>query len=247
MRVRWQRAEGATGYMLLYSAINATQPTLEQEVRGFPENTENIVLPDQRAHSQSAVDMTALNTRTCVYGRTSLAYIHIHQNTNALLNTGSDQTLQHTVSSSDKTQMSGWYDISQSHQCLPRHSADKARGKTQRGIVRHRGVGEAMSSFCQGNIIICSWGVRSSGSTPESADVLQPNTSPAVCIQIHPFPPLTMCCLFGLGRPQIRVGGDTTDVQLVKLLPNTAYSLSLFALHGESASAPLTKQGVTRK
>ncbi|KAM7403882.1 hypothetical protein PAMA_004351 [Pampus argenteus] len=44
---------------------------------------------------------------------------------------------------------------------------------------------------------------------------------------------------------EIRVGGDTTDVQLVKLLPNTAYTLSLFALHGASASEPLTKQGVT--
>ncbi|XP_008275102.1 collagen alpha-1(XII) chain isoform X4 [Stegastes partitus] len=44
---------------------------------------------------------------------------------------------------------------------------------------------------------------------------------------------------------EIRVGGDTTDVQLVKLLPNTAYTLSLFALHGESASEPLTNQGVT--
>ncbi|XP_019940584.2 collagen alpha-1(XII) chain isoform X4 [Paralichthys olivaceus] len=44
---------------------------------------------------------------------------------------------------------------------------------------------------------------------------------------------------------EIRVGGDTTDVQLERLLPNTAYTLSLFALHGESASEPLTKQGVT--
>ncbi|XP_041667909.1 collagen alpha-1(XII) chain isoform X2 [Cheilinus undulatus] len=44
---------------------------------------------------------------------------------------------------------------------------------------------------------------------------------------------------------EVRVGGDTTDVQLVKLLPNTAYTLSLFALYGESASEPLTKQGVT--
>ncbi|XP_028250570.1 collagen alpha-1(XII) chain isoform X2 [Parambassis ranga] len=44
---------------------------------------------------------------------------------------------------------------------------------------------------------------------------------------------------------EIRVGGGTTQVQLVKLLPNTAYTLSLFALHGESASEPLTKQGVT--
>lgn len=52
-------------------------------------------------------------------------------------------------------------------------------------------------------------------------------------------------CLFGLVSFQVRVGGQTTDVQLVKLLPNTAYTLSLFALHGESASEPLTKQGVT--
>lgn len=44
---------------------------------------------------------------------------------------------------------------------------------------------------------------------------------------------------------ETRVGGETTEVQLLKLLPNTAYSLSLFALHGESASEPLTKQGVT--
>lgn len=35
MRVRWEEAAGATGYMLLYSAINATQPTLEQEVRNI--------------------------------------------------------------------------------------------------------------------------------------------------------------------------------------------------------------------
>uniref|UniRef100_A0AAQ4PTZ0 Collagen alpha-1(XII) chain n=1 Tax=Gasterosteus aculeatus aculeatus TaxID=481459 RepID=A0AAQ4PTZ0_GASAC len=45
---------------------------------------------------------------------------------------------------------------------------------------------------------------------------------------------------------EMRVGRDTTEVQLVKLLPNTAYTLSLFALHGESASEPLTNQGVTR-
>lgn len=56
---------------------------------------------------------------------------------------------------------------------------------------------------------------------------------------------LTLCCPFGLVSLQIRVGGDETDVQLVKLFPNTAYTLSLFALHGELASDPLTKQGVT--
>uniref|UniRef100_A0A8B9RIL0 Collagen alpha-1(XII) chain n=1 Tax=Astyanax mexicanus TaxID=7994 RepID=A0A8B9RIL0_ASTMX len=35
------------------------------------------------------------------------------------------------------------------------------------------------------------------------------------------------------------------DVQLLQLVPNTAYTLSLFALHGEAASDPLTDQGVT--
>lgn len=35
MRVRWEEVEGATGYLLLYNAINATQPTVGQEVRGF--------------------------------------------------------------------------------------------------------------------------------------------------------------------------------------------------------------------
>ncbi|XP_068607999.1 collagen alpha-1(XII) chain [Brachionichthys hirsutus] len=44
---------------------------------------------------------------------------------------------------------------------------------------------------------------------------------------------------------EVRVGGVTTDVQLVKLLPNTAYMVTLYALHGESTSQPLAKQGVT--
>lgn len=33
MRVRWEEVDGATGYILRYDAINATQPTSEQEVR----------------------------------------------------------------------------------------------------------------------------------------------------------------------------------------------------------------------
>lgn len=33
MRVSWEKVEGATGYTLRYDAINATQPTAEQEVR----------------------------------------------------------------------------------------------------------------------------------------------------------------------------------------------------------------------
>lgn len=42
MRVRWEEAEGATGYMLLYSAVNASRPTREQEVRDIL-STENTV------------------------------------------------------------------------------------------------------------------------------------------------------------------------------------------------------------
>uniref|UniRef100_A0AAR2LH75 Collagen alpha-1(XII) chain n=1 Tax=Pygocentrus nattereri TaxID=42514 RepID=A0AAR2LH75_PYGNA len=41
------------------------------------------------------------------------------------------------------------------------------------------------------------------------------------------------------------VGADVNDVQLLQLLPNTAYTLSLFALHGQAASDPLMDQGVT--
>ncbi|XP_076612407.1 collagen alpha-1(XII) chain isoform X2 [Chaetodon auriga] len=44
---------------------------------------------------------------------------------------------------------------------------------------------------------------------------------------------------------EVRVGGDVTDVQLVQLIPNTAYTISLFALHGEAASDPLEGTGVT--
>lgn len=43
---------------------------------------------------------------------------------------------------------------------------------------------------------------------------------------------------------QIRVG-DVNDVQLVQLIPNTAYTISLYALHGEAASDALVDQGVT--
>jgi len=33
MNVRWDAANGATGYMLLYNALNATEPSEQQEVR----------------------------------------------------------------------------------------------------------------------------------------------------------------------------------------------------------------------
>uniref|UniRef100_A0A8C2CAW9 Collagen alpha-1(XII) chain n=1 Tax=Cyprinus carpio TaxID=7962 RepID=A0A8C2CAW9_CYPCA len=43
----------------------------------------------------------------------------------------------------------------------------------------------------------------------------------------------------------MRVKGTVTDVQLKKLRPNTAYSVSVFSLFGDYASDPLSDQGVT--
>ncbi|XP_035534688.1 collagen alpha-1(XII) chain isoform X2 [Morone saxatilis] len=44
---------------------------------------------------------------------------------------------------------------------------------------------------------------------------------------------------------EVRVGGGVTTVQLVKLIPNTQYSITLYALYGEAASDPLEGKGVT--
>ncbi|XP_029281105.1 LOW QUALITY PROTEIN: collagen alpha-1(XII) chain [Cottoperca gobio] len=44
---------------------------------------------------------------------------------------------------------------------------------------------------------------------------------------------------------EVRVGDDVTNVQLVQLIPNTQYSISLYALHGEAASDSLEGRGVT--
>uniref|UniRef100_A0A8C2CL42 Collagen alpha-1(XII) chain n=1 Tax=Cyprinus carpio TaxID=7962 RepID=A0A8C2CL42_CYPCA len=49
------------------------------------------------------------------------------------------------------------------------------------------------------------------------------------------------------GKIEVRacLDAEMNDVQLMQLLPNTAYSISLFALHGEAASEPLIDRGVT--
>eukprot|EP00063_Salmo_salar_P085537 XP_014060372.1 PREDICTED: collagen alpha-1(XII) chain isoform X7 [Salmo salar] len=44
---------------------------------------------------------------------------------------------------------------------------------------------------------------------------------------------------------EVRVGADVNDVQLKELITDTAYTLTLFALHGVAASSPLIDQGVT--
>lgn len=44
MRVRWEAAQGATGYQLLYEPVNATVPSTEKEVRNVasPANPNKI-------------------------------------------------------------------------------------------------------------------------------------------------------------------------------------------------------------
>ncbi|XP_018587674.1 collagen alpha-1(XII) chain isoform X3 [Scleropages formosus] len=44
---------------------------------------------------------------------------------------------------------------------------------------------------------------------------------------------------------ELSVGSDVTTVLLENLIPNTAYTLSIFALHGGATSDPLSDQGVT--
>ncbi|XP_008292859.1 collagen alpha-1(XII) chain-like isoform X2 [Stegastes partitus] len=44
---------------------------------------------------------------------------------------------------------------------------------------------------------------------------------------------------------EARVGGDVTSTQLVQLIPNTAYAITIYALYGEAASEPLEGRGVT--
>ncbi|XP_028296318.1 collagen alpha-1(XII) chain isoform X2 [Gouania willdenowi] len=44
---------------------------------------------------------------------------------------------------------------------------------------------------------------------------------------------------------EVRVGGDVSDIQLLKLTPNTEYELKIYALYGEAASSPLEGRGVT--
>ncbi|KAI5616691.1 collagen alpha-1(XII) chain isoform X1 [Silurus asotus] len=47
------------------------------------------------------------------------------------------------------------------------------------------------------------------------------------------------------GKKEMRVKAKTTDVELKKLRPNTAYAIKLLALTGETTNPPLTAEGVT--
>lgn len=44
---------------------------------------------------------------------------------------------------------------------------------------------------------------------------------------------------------QVRVAGGVTNTQLLQLIPNTQYAVTLMALHGEATSEALEGRGVT--
>lgn len=43
MRVSWEAADGATGYLLFYTSVNASEPQLRQEVRMLHGLSRNII------------------------------------------------------------------------------------------------------------------------------------------------------------------------------------------------------------
>ncbi|XP_076011110.1 collagen alpha-1(XII) chain isoform X2 [Genypterus blacodes] len=60
MRVRWEQAPGASGYMLLYNAINATKPQLEKEVR-VGEDVSTVQLTQLTPNTAYAIRLFALH------------------------------------------------------------------------------------------------------------------------------------------------------------------------------------------
>lgn len=91
MRVRWEQAAGASGYMLLYSAINATESTVEQEVRDILRRAHHE--PRKRARGQRAGDMTGNNSTHVLMGGNHSAGIQMQDNTpNVTLQNAEDRS-----------------------------------------------------------------------------------------------------------------------------------------------------------
>uniref|UniRef100_A0AAY5ETZ1 Collagen alpha-1(XII) chain n=1 Tax=Electrophorus electricus TaxID=8005 RepID=A0AAY5ETZ1_ELEEL len=64
MYVRWDLVRGATGYMLLYSAINATVPTMEKEVSPLPQDptsVNRVLLPQLVPNTAYTISLFALH------------------------------------------------------------------------------------------------------------------------------------------------------------------------------------------
>ncbi|KAK1796221.1 hypothetical protein P4O66_009300, partial [Electrophorus voltai] len=60
MYVRWDLVRGATGYMLLYSAINATVPTMEKEMR-LTASVNRVLLPQLVPNTAYTISLFALH------------------------------------------------------------------------------------------------------------------------------------------------------------------------------------------
>ncbi|MEQ2277282.1 hypothetical protein XENORESO_000310 [Xenotaenia resolanae] len=71
MRVSWEAAAGATGYLLLYRSINASEPQLEQEVRvaGGVTNTQLVELIPNTEYSITLLALHGESTSDALEGR----------------------------------------------------------------------------------------------------------------------------------------------------------------------------------
>ncbi|XP_047243771.1 collagen alpha-1(XII) chain isoform X2 [Girardinichthys multiradiatus] len=71
MRVSWEAAAGATGYLLLYRSINASEPQLEQEVRvaGGVTNTQLVELIPNTEYSITLLALHGESTSNALEGR----------------------------------------------------------------------------------------------------------------------------------------------------------------------------------
>ncbi|MED6265181.1 hypothetical protein CHARACLAT_022840, partial [Characodon lateralis] len=71
MRVSWEAAAGATGYLLLYRSINASEPQLEQEVRvaGGVTNTQLVELIPNTEYSITLLALHGESTSDSLEGR----------------------------------------------------------------------------------------------------------------------------------------------------------------------------------
>lgn len=168
MRVRWEEAEGATGYMLLYSAINATQGTQEEEVRVIRRAMWVHECVNEGTFRQSA-GMTHLDENwfipcMCVYRQTETHILSCIHESNTQKHIAKHQMWPST--SRNYRQFLTKYRCHtikyRCHRrrfykaniiCLTIHKTRRNWGKIQRNI----------NSLCQANIIVCSWGVKPRG------------------------------------------------------------------------------------
>lgn len=128
MRVRWEKVDDASGYMLLASAVNATQPTIDQEVG---ENEESSCVTEWKGPQPS-------NTCMCLWtDMIGIRTKHKHAAKHFRL----------LSAVPDKRQ------ISHVETCFPKLPGfDKAKGKYRGTLLVRRGCcqGELRPQLCKG-------------------------------------------------------------------------------------------------